>query len=162
MEPRRVVVVVYPGIQSLDAVGPIEVFAVANGEAGRTAYTTEVVATSGRTVRSTSGLQFGVDRRLNSVDGDLDTLLVAGGEGVREAIGDRALLDGVRALAARARRVTSVCSGAFVIAEAGLLDGRRATTHWSVCDLLAELYPAITVDPDPIFVRTAASTRRPV
>jgi transcriptional regulator GlxA family with amidase domain len=66
---------------------------------------------------------------------------------------DRALLDGVRRLAPRSRRVTSVCTGAFILAEAGLLDGRRATTHWSVCDTLAARYPAVTVDPDPIFVR---------
>lgn len=153
MDPRRVVVVVYPGIQSLDAVGPIEVFAVANREAGATAYTTEMAATGGPTVRSNSGLEFNVDRRLQNLSGALDTLLVAGGDGVREAIGDRVLLDGVRRLAGRSRRVTSVCSGAFILAEVGLLDGRRATTHWSVCDLLAARYPAITVDPEPIFVR---------
>jgi len=153
MHPRRIVVVAYPGIQSLDAAGPIEVFSTANREAGRTAYTTEVAATTGPTVRATSGLTFGVDHRLSGVRGNLDTLVVAGGDGTREALGDRALLDGVRRLAGRAQRVTSVCSGAFILAEAGLLDGRRATTHWSVCDLLASLYPAVTVESDPIFVR---------
>ena len=153
MDRRRVVVVVYPGFQSLDAVGPIEVFAAANGEVGGYAYSTEVVATDGPTVRTTSGLEIGVDHRVRSVRGDLDTLMVAGGNGVIQAVGDRPLLNGVRRLAGRARRVASVCSGAFILAEAGLLDGRRATTHWSVCELLAERYPAITVDRDPIFVR---------
>jgi len=153
MQPRRIVVVVYPGIQSLDAVGPIEVFSTANREAGRVEYTTELVATKGSTVRATSGLVLGVDHRLSGVRGDLDTLVVAGGDGTVEAMGDRALLDGVRRLAGRSRRVTSVCSGAFILAETGLLDGRRATTHWSWCDALAEGYPAITVEPDPIFVR---------
>jgi transcriptional regulator GlxA family with amidase domain len=151
--PRRIVVVVYPEIQSLDAVGPIEVFSTANREARRTAYTTEVVATTGPTVRATSGVVLGVDHRLSGVRGELDTLIVAGGDGTVEAMSERALVDGVRRLAGRARRVTSVCSGAFILAEAGLLDGRRATTHWSVCELLAERYPSITVEPDPIFVR---------
>jgi transcriptional regulator GlxA family with amidase domain len=151
--PRRIVVVVYPGIQSLDAVGPVEVFSTANREAGRTAYTTEIVATTGPMVRAMSGLELGVDHRLRGLRGALDTLVVAGGDGTVEAIQDGALLDGVRRLAGRARRVTSVCSGAFILAEAGLLDGRRATTHWSVCELLAQRYPSITVEPDPIFVR---------
>src|SRR4051794_20509489 len=152
MDPRRVVVVAYPGLQSLDAVGPIEVFSTANREAGRIAYTTEVVAPEGPTVRAMSGLVLGVDRRLRSVRGDVDTLVVVGGDGTVAAVAARHLLDGVRRLAARSHRVTSVCSGAFILAEAGLLDGRRATTHWSVCDLLAQHYPAVTVDPDPIFV----------
>jgi transcriptional regulator GlxA family with amidase domain len=153
MRPRRIVVVAYPGIQSLDAVGPIEVFSTANREAGRAAYTTELVASTGSTVRATSGLVFGVDHRLSAVRSEIDTLVVAGGDGTAEAMRDRALLDGVRRLAGRARRVTSVCTGAFILAEAGLLDGRRATTHWSWCGALAERYPAITVEPDPIFVR---------
>jgi transcriptional regulator GlxA family with amidase domain len=147
------VVVVYAGIQSLDAVGPIEVFSTANREAGRAAYTTEIVATTGPTVRAMSGLELGIDHRLRSLRGALDTLVVTGGDGTIEAMQDGALLDGVRRLAGRARRVTSVCSGAFILAEAGLLDGRRATTHWSVCELLAQRYPSITVEPDPIFVR---------
>jgi transcriptional regulator GlxA family with amidase domain len=150
---RRIVVVVHPGIQSLDAVGPIEVFSTANREAGRTAYTTEVVATTGPTVRAMSGLEIVIDHRLRGVRGALDTLVVAGGDGTVDAMRDGALLEGVRRLAGRARRVTSVCSGAFILAEAGLLDGRRATTHWSVCELLARRYPSITVEPDPIFVR---------
>jgi transcriptional regulator GlxA family with amidase domain len=153
MQSRRIVVVVYPNLQSLDAAGPIEVFSTANREAGRAAYTTEVVARSGSTVRATSGLQFAVDHRLSGVRGEIDTLMVTGGEGTVEAMRDRALLDGVRRLAGRARRVTSVCTGAFILAEAGLLDGRRATTHWSMCDTLAKHYPAITVEPDPIFVQ---------
>src|SRR5205085_1749071 len=111
MDPRRIVVLVYPGIQSLDAVGPIEVFSTANRELGRTVYTTELVATSGPTVRASSGLVFGVDRQLSAVRGDIDTLVVVGGDGTVEAVRDRALLHGLRRLAGRARRVTSVCTG---------------------------------------------------
>jgi transcriptional regulator GlxA family with amidase domain len=153
MDPRRIVVVVYPNLQSLDAVGPIEVFSAANREAGHDAYTIEVVATTGPTVRAMSGIALGIDRRLRSVRGGVDTLVVAGGDGTVEALADRALLDGVRRIAGNARRVTSVCSGAFLLAEIGWLDGRRATTHWSVCATLAQHYPAVTVEPDPIFVR---------
>jgi transcriptional regulator GlxA family with amidase domain len=87
------------------------------------------------------------------VRGRIDTLLVAGGDGVLAAAADPEVVRHVRRLARGARRVTSVCSGAFVLAEAGLLDGRRVTTHWRRCAQLAERYPAVTVDPDPIFVR---------
>lgn len=158
---RRVVVVVYPGIQSLDVSGPVEVFACADDEAGGGQYRIEVVAATNDAVRTTSGLTIGVDRAIGDIRGgargdargQIDTLLVAGGNGVAAAVRDPALVAGVRRLARRARRVTSVCSGAFVLAEAGLLDGRRATTHWSACDLLAANYPKVTVEPDPIFVR---------
>jgi transcriptional regulator GlxA family with amidase domain len=87
------------------------------------------------------------------VRGAIDTLVVAGGVGTARALGDRGLIAFVRSAAARARRVASVCTGAFVLAEAGLLDGRRATTHWSACAQLAARYPKVSVDPDPIFVR---------
>jgi transcriptional regulator GlxA family with amidase domain len=83
----------------------------------------------------------------------LDTLIVAGGTGTREALADHTLIDWIRKVAPRTRRVASVCTGAFLLAEAGLLDGRRATTHWSACALLAERYPAVDVDPDPIYAR---------
>jgi transcriptional regulator GlxA family with amidase domain len=84
---------------------------------------------------------------------EVDTLVVPGGEGTREAFRDEALVSWIRRAAGRARRVTSVCTGAFLLAEAGLLDGRRATTHWSACSALRRRYPSITVEDDPIFVR---------
>ena len=150
---RRVVVVVYPNIQTLDVSGPVEVFSTANAEAGRPEYTIELVSSDGHGVQGTSGLRIGVDHAIAEVRGQLDTLMVAGGEGTGKAIGDAALIRSVARLARRSRRVTSVCSGAFLLAEAGLLDGRRATTHWSSCDLLSRRYPRVSVDPDPIFVR---------
>ncbi len=88
--------------------------------------------------------------------GAVDTLIVAGGDGSRAAAGDAALVGSIRALAHRSRRVASVCTGAFVLAAAGLLDGRRATTHWSACELLARRHPEVRVDPDPIYVRDGA------
>jgi transcriptional regulator GlxA family with amidase domain len=150
---RRVIVVAYPAVQALDVVGPVEVFGAANRISGRDHYEVSVAARADGPVVTTSGLALHADRRIGAVRGHLDTLVVAGGDGTADALRDRALIDVIRRLAARTRRITSVCSGAFLLAEAGLLDGRRATTHWSVCDVLAQLYPAVEVDPEPIFVR---------
>lgn len=153
MSPRRVVVVVFDGIQTLDVSGPVEVFSTANRESGSPLYRVEVVSSDGAAVTGTSGLSINADRPITEARGDIDTLLVAGGGGVAEALGDTRLVAGVARLAKRSRRVTSVCSGAFVLAEAGLLDGKRCTTHWSACDVLAANYPRTTVDPDPIYVQ---------
>ncbi|MCU1484805.1 MAG: cdhR [Actinomycetia bacterium] len=143
---ERVVIFVFDGVQPLDAVGPHEVL-----RAGR--YAVELVSADGRAVRSTSGLALGVDGSLAAVRGAVDTLVIAGGDGVGEAMADPEVLRHVQRIARRARRVASVCSGAFVLAEAGLLEGKRATTHWMHCDRLAARYPNVTVEPDPIFVR---------
>jgi transcriptional regulator GlxA family with amidase domain len=151
--PRRVIAIAYPGVQALDVVGPVEVFAAANRMSGEDHYEVTVAARIEGPVVTMSGLALVADRRLGALRGRFDTMVVAGGDGTVEALRDRSLIDTIRRLAGRSRRVTSVCSGAFLLAEAGLLDGRRATTHWSVCDLLARLYPAIDVDPEPIFVR---------
>ena len=150
---RRVVVVVYPGIQSLDVSGPVEVFATAGFERDREEYRIEVASPDGAPVRTSSGLSIGAEHAVNAVRGDIDTLVVAGGRGVHAAIEDASFVAAVARLAKRSRRVTSVCTGAFVLAEAGLLDGKRATTHWASCELLAERFPTVSVEPDPIFVR---------
>jgi transcriptional regulator GlxA family with amidase domain len=150
---RDVVFVVFPGLQALDLVGPMEVFAAANRDLEQEAYRIRVTAGAAGPVRSAAGLDLHVPTALVDVHGPIDTLVVVGGDGTEAAVRDDALVAEVRRLAASTRRVTSVCSGAFVLAQAGLLDGRRATTHWTVCDLLAEAYPAVRVDPDPIFVR---------
>jgi transcriptional regulator GlxA family with amidase domain len=153
MDERAVVVVVFPGLQTLDLTGPIEVFATANKLAGRPEYRTTVAAVEAGPITGSSGLTVLPDAALADVRGPLDTLLVVGGDGTYAAVTDERLLAEVRRLAGRSRRVASVCSGAFVLAQAGLLDGRTATTHWSVCDLLAETFPKVTVEADPIFVR---------
>jgi transcriptional regulator GlxA family with amidase domain len=94
-----------------------------------------------------------VSRALHSIRGDVDTLIVVGGNSAFETARDRVFVRAIARAAARSRRVASVCTGAFLLAAAGLLDGRRATTHWQACELLAHWYPAIEVAKDPIFVR---------
>ncbi len=156
---RKVVMVVYPNVQVLDVTGPLEVFANANrrldslGDSRSPRYAIEIAAREAGTVRSTSGIELGVDRALRDVRGAIDTLLVAGGDGTREALRDRPLVDFIRRAAPRARRVASICSGTFLLADAGLLDGRKATTHWASCQYLAQRYPKVQVETDPIFVR---------
>jgi transcriptional regulator GlxA family with amidase domain len=159
MEPggaRRIVFVVFDGIQSLDLVGPLEIFHTANRlTPAPSPYELVVASVDGRAVRSHSGLRIACDGSLRDEvgrRGGIDTLVVVGGFGVVDARRDAALVDDVCAAASRARRVTSVCTGAVLLAEAGLLDDRRATTHWASTDWFAEQYPAVDVDPEPIFV----------
>jgi transcriptional regulator GlxA family with amidase domain len=142
----RAVIVVFDGVQSLDVTGPAEVLAGAG-------WSVRLVSRDGAPVRTSSGITIVPDGDLPSARGAIDALIVAGGEGTPGAMFDTTLTTWLRRAARRSRYVTSVCSGAFVLAEAGLLDGRRATTHWSVCDQLAARYPSVSVDPDPIYVR---------
>jgi transcriptional regulator GlxA family with amidase domain len=155
---RQIVIVLFDGVQSLDVTGPLEVFAGADRyrrsrRLDAPGYDVRTAAPTMGPIRTSSGLTIVPDSTVDQVTGALDTLVVAGGDGVNAALGDTALVGAIRRLARRARRVTSVCSGAFLLAEAGLLDGRRATTHWSRCDELAARYPSVTVEPDPIFTR---------
>ena len=143
---------------ALDLVGPHEVFTAGAEVARRTggepdAYRVEVAAAEAGPLRTTRGLVVVADRALASIRGPIDTLVVVGGEGARRAAEDRELTGWVARAARRSRRVASVCTGAFVLAAAGVLDGRRATTHWRSCADLARRFPGVTVDPDPIFVR---------
>jgi transcriptional regulator GlxA family with amidase domain len=149
---RRVVIVTFPEAQVLDVTGPAEVFSVADRLGDERAYEVVLASQRGGPVATTSGIELAT-RALGSLRGPVDTVVVAGGLGSRTAIRDRALLGSVRRLAQRSRRVASVCTGAFVLAEAGLLDGRRATTHWASAPALAARHPTVTVDPRPIFVR---------
>lgn len=156
--PRRALMLAFEGAQILDVTGPLEVLAIATrlaAAAGRRdpGYAVEVVARRAGPLRMSSGLEIVASRATRDVRGAFDTLFVAGGEGVRRALRDPATLRWVRRTAGRARRVASVCSGAFLLAEAGLLDGRRATTHWGSCALLAERFPRVQVEPDRIYVR---------
>ena len=149
---RKVVIVAFDGAQSLDITGPAEAFSIATRFFGGQ-YAIELVTPNGAPARCSSGLSLNADRAISAVRGPIDTLVLAGGAGARPAARDELLLGWIRRAAARSRRVASVCTGAFLLAEAGLLDGRRATTHWADCAELAEHYPHIAVEPDPIFVR---------
>jgi transcriptional regulator GlxA family with amidase domain len=153
--PRVIEILAFAGVQVLDVTGPLQVFASANEWArdkGKPEpYLIRLVAPATPVVTS-SGLAL-VAAPLSPASGAIDTLVVAGGGGVHVACRDRELVKWVRQRAARARRVASVCTGAFLLGAARLLDGRRAVTHWDDCDTLASRYPATTVEVDPIFVR---------
>ncbi len=156
MTRRRIVIVGYPRVQSLDVVGPFEVFAgaskmVAASHAGP-GYDISLVTTSGGYCRTESGLAFETEP-LPDDPGGIDTLIVPGGDGVHDARTDAALVEFVRRAGSDARRLATVCSGAFLAAEAGLLDGRRVTTHWARARRLAAEFPSLIVDADPIYIQ---------
>ncbi|MGH7101082.1 MAG: GlxA family transcriptional regulator, partial [Acetobacteraceae bacterium] len=154
--PVRVIdVLTYPAVQLLDVSGPVQVFASANDlvvGAGRARpYRLKVVAQGGEGATASAGVTLAAGP-LTGEGEELDTLLVAGGEGAEAAAENPVLVDWVRQRAGKARRVASVCTGAFLLAAAGVLDGRRAATHWMYCTKLAQRFPAVRVEPDPIFV----------
>ncbi|EEE01156.1 GlxA family transcriptional regulator [Burkholderia multivorans] len=157
--PRPILILAFPRAQLLDVSGPLQVFASVNElalERGRPApYAPRIVAADAGPVETSSGVAVVADS-LRSAARGIDTLIVAGGKGVHAASRDARLVRWVRRQADRARRVASVCTGAFLLAEAGLLDGRRAVTHWTRCDELAARYPNVRVEADPIFIREGA------
>ena len=150
---RTIVLLGFDGVQSLDLVGPLEVFAMANRYAGAPAYRVILASPEGGAITSNSGLGLTVFVRLEDLPDDLDTVLVAGGgeEGLN-AIRGSGLVGWLQARRDGVRRIGSVCSGAFVLAAAGLLDGRRATTHWDSCDQMRSFRPQVRLEPDAIFV----------
>ena len=155
--PRAVEMLIYPAMQMLDVTGPLQVFASANEvvaeKGGPPAYTLRVIASGAGTVSvASSGLGLTAEP-LPDRTCPVDTLIVAGGPGIGAASRDPGILEWLRGRSADARRVASVCTGALLLAKAGLLDGRRAATHWSFCEELARRFPAVRVEADPIFVR---------
>jgi transcriptional regulator GlxA family with amidase domain len=157
MRERHIVIVAFDGVQPLDVVGPHEVFVGAGQAAsarGRTGGYRVTLASAGwgGPVTSESGLVLGTAPWPGS-DERIDTLVIPGGNGAESAAADETLLSFVRAAAPRCRRVATVCSGAFIGAAAGLLDGRRVTTHWARATRLRRVHPGLEVDPDPIYVR---------
>ncbi|WP_207456302.1 GlxA family transcriptional regulator [Azospirillum sp. SYSU D00513] len=151
----RIVILAPPGVQSLDVVGPAEVFWEAARRLGDPdAYQVQVMGTLEGPVCGTGSLRFLADRTIHDPDEPIDTLLV-GGDPSFEAI-DPAVIDWLRRRVPETRRYGSICTGVFLLAAAGLLDGRRVTTHWECADKLRDEHPNLTVDADQIFIRDGA------
>ncbi|HEX4287435.1 MAG TPA: GlxA family transcriptional regulator [Trebonia sp.] len=155
---QTVLIVLFDGVQSLDVTGPLEVLNTANRHrAGRDSapgYAITTASLGGAAVRTSSGLGLLPDADLAAIGDAPGLMIVPGGEGARRR--DPDLVRWLRVNAPRAGRLVSVCTGAFLLAEAGLLAGRRVTTHWERCDDLAAQYPDVTVDPDPIYIKDGA------
>jgi len=159
--PRLVVVLGFENVQLLDVAGPVQTFASANemvcGTRGAPShgapYRIVVVSRRGGAVRSSSGLPV-VTQPIAKAVGNrrIDTLILPGGAGVHDAAANKKIVDWIRRQVSTSRRIASVCTGAFLLAEAGVLSGRRATTHWKFCARLQQQYPDIQVDPDPIYL----------
>lgn len=152
-KPRRIAMFIYPDAHLLDISGPMSLFAAANDFLPQPAYDVELLAAAAGPVRSSAGIDLVATARIGPLRGDIDTLLIAGGKGVDAQLEDSRVLGWLRRQAPLCRRVASVCSGALLLAKAGLLDGRRAVTHWVRCDQMEASYPKVTVERDPIFVR---------
>ena len=157
---RRIVFIAAPGVEILDLVGPLQVFARASEMYTRVhpgsfpIYSVEVVTTSPRRLLTANcGLRLTAHRTFREVSGKIDTLLIAGGNAIEQNQINPEAVRWLKKISRRARRVGSVCTGAMLLARAGLLDGRRATTHWNWCQTLIKHAPRADVDPDPIFVR---------
>ena len=160
IELRTIVIVGYDGIELLDATGPIEVFETVNkcmrenGDAGPT-YAISILAESPGVFATSSGLKLIADAAWHDCPEEIDTLIVVGStdQYLDNALANKNLVGWLRDTGSRARRLVSVCTGAFLLAEAGLLDGRHATTHWMYVERLRDKYPRVAVEPDAIFVR---------
>jgi transcriptional regulator GlxA family with amidase domain len=146
---RRVVIVGPPPVQLLDVAGPLEVFATAPD------YQVELATPEGENQLSTNrgGIALTGAIPLREVSGPIDTLVISGGPGSESGVYDSDFVAWIREASERSRRVASICTGTFLLAAAGLLDGKRAVTHWDFCDRLAREFPKVTVCPDPIYLR---------
>ncbi len=159
---KTIGIVAFDGVEVIDLTGPMEVFALANlgleraGLTRQPAYAFRILARQAGLVTTSCGLKLQADAAYAGVQEPIDTLLIPGAPDVACVLADPRLVDWVRGMAGRVRRLVSVCTGAFLLAETGLLDGRRVTTHWAYCDRLAADYPAVTVEPDRIFLREGA------
>ena len=166
-EPRRIAVVAFPGCQSLDVLGPLEIFSTADAlrsyrdPQARPLFRVEVLAPSAGPLRTSSGLTLVADRGFAEAEAigapKIDTLLVAGGN-LRSALRNAEWVDWLRRQEPRVRRMGAVCTGSFMLAEAGILDGRRATTHWAAADHFDRKYTEVQVERDAIYVADGVYT----
>jgi transcriptional regulator GlxA family with amidase domain len=159
MRVRRIGFLVYPNIEVLDLCGPWDVFSYADrwtrirGATEELGYEVLLIAGKPGPVTTMSGIQITATHGLDEVVDNLDTLVIAGGIGAARACEEPALVEWVKMMAPQCRRVASVCTGAYLLAAAGLLDNRRVTTHWAYCEHLAATYPSLRVEPNLIYVR---------
>jgi transcriptional regulator GlxA family with amidase domain len=160
MTTRRIVFAAAPGTEILDLVGPLQVFARAaeffakRNPGSAPIYSLEIVSLSSRhSIMANCGLRFDADKTFRQLRGRVDTLLVAGGSAIENDQVEVEAIRWLKKIGGRVRRIGSVCTGAMLLARAGLLDGRQVTTHWNWCELLVQRAPRAAVDPDPIFVR---------
>lgn len=152
-KPRAVLVVLFPGFQIIDAAGPIGAFEIASRYAPG-AYTIRTAAAAAGLVPSSAGIPMPAEALSGRTK--VDTFIVVGGNGTGEAMRDAAFVRAISRAPARARRVASVCSGAFLLAQAGLLEGKRATTHWRRAAQLAQMFPGVRVEADCIHIKDGA------
>src|SRR5262245_13027943 len=157
-EQRRVVMLVMPTSEAIDVVATLDILLLANnalrsGGGRGTGYAPEVVAATPGPISTWCGLTLTAARSYRDTGGPIDTLIIGSVDDPMQLALDAPLVGWTRRTAPRARRVVALCTGAFLLAEAGLLDARRATTHWTFCSDLARRYPSVAVDPEPIFVR---------
>ncbi|QNK70020.1 GlxA family transcriptional regulator [Variovorax sp. PAMC26660] len=151
---KTIAILAMPGAQLLDVSGPLDVFAEANVQSGTDAYRLLVIASRPGPIRSSSGVRLMPDAVVGEeIESPIHTLLVAGTPHAASAASNTGVNAWLRKLTPKVRRFGSVCSGAFILAQAGLLNGRRVTTHWAVADQLARDFPSVTVDADAIHVR---------
>lgn len=156
---RKIGFVIFPDFEIIDLCGPLDAFFYADralrltGRVGEPGYEVQVIAAKAGLVRSKCGIEINAPYGLADVTGGLDTLVVCGGEGMLEACADEALIGWLKDMSMQVRRVASICTGAFLLARAGLLNNRRVTTHWLYCDQLASIYPSLSIEPNRIFVR---------
>lgn len=155
---RTVAIVAFPGVEALDITGPMEVFSFANlglmrqGVCSEKVYRIKLLAAKAGPVTTMSGLQIVADQAYADCDEEVDILLIPGGN-VEAEVQNRVFLDWIAAMSSKVDRLAAVCTGSFLLAEAGLLDGCQATTHWDYCQKLAKTYPEVTVKPDRIFIQ---------
>lgn len=150
----KIAVLTFPNVQMLDLVGPIDVFHEAARQAGAPSnYQFEIVSTAPGVIRASNGMRITPDTTLDTSSPDIDTLLIAGSPSVHLLEDDAVIRQWILRYAKTARRIGSVCSGALLLARTGLLDGKRATTHWNATARLSRMYPKVNVQPDQIFVR---------
>ena len=156
---RHIGMLAFKGCEILDVCGPLDIFCYTNfilqqiDKTSKPVYSFEILAEQAGPVATTFGVKIVADRGFAEAGDEFDTLIIAGGAGAMATRENGEMIEWIRRTSQSVRRVASICTGAFLLAESGLLDGRKATTHWNFCENLARDYPTVQVEPDRIFIR---------